>query len=138
MIMPYRTKQREMIWGYLMENKNKHITADEILYYLKSKDTPVGKSTIYRYLDMLEKQGQVRKYAPVENESTCYQASADDGDCYLHHHLICNICGEFIHLECSHLDGLKRHIYDNHQFQVDLSKTVLYGICMNCNLKKGC
>ena len=128
----YRTKQREIIWSYLIENKNKHITADEILYYLKSKDTPVGKSTIYRYLDVLEKEGQLRKYSTPENESACYQALTDAEECHLHHHLVCNMCGDFIHLECNYLDELRLHIKSQHKFQIDCSKTVLYGTCVNC------
>ena len=128
----YQTKQREMIWNYLIESDDKHITADEILHYLKSQDTPVGKSTIYRYLDLLEKQGKLRKYSGVESESACYQVLNEKEECRSHHHLICKICGKFIHLECSYLDEMRLHIKEKHKFRIDSMKTVFYGTCVNC------
>ena len=32
----YRTKQREVILNYLIENKNRHVTVDEIIDHTKA------------------------------------------------------------------------------------------------------
>lgn len=49
----YKTKQREAILQYLIQNKDKHINVDNIVEHLKKKGAAVGKTTVYRYLDVL-------------------------------------------------------------------------------------
>ena len=63
----YKTKQRELILDYLVDNKNRHVTVDEIIDYTKQSGSPVGKTTAYRYIDELEQKGIVRKYT-IEQE----------------------------------------------------------------------
>ena len=52
----YKTKQREAILQYLIQNKNKHISVDNIVEHLKKAGDAVGKTTVYRYLDILVRQ----------------------------------------------------------------------------------
>ena len=47
-------------------------TADGLAALLQEQGTPVGKATIYRYLEALVEQGMVRKYV-MEGASACYQ-----------------------------------------------------------------
>lgn len=49
----YKTKQRESILQYLIQNKDKHISVEDIVEHLKKKGEAVGKTTVYRYLDVL-------------------------------------------------------------------------------------
>ena len=133
----YKTKQRELILNCLLKNKDKHVTADEIMEYLSKAEAPVGKTTIYRYLDKLVSQGQVRKYFIPEGGSACYQYVDDDQRCHHHFHLKCIDCGKLIHTDCEHLAGLDQHILSHHDFVVDHSKTVLYGQCKSCGLGGG-
>ncbi len=49
----YKTKQREQIMNCLIENKTKHMTADEIVNWLTQRKIDVGKATVYRALDKL-------------------------------------------------------------------------------------
>mgnify|MGYP000986790659 CR=1 FL=1 len=128
----YRTKQKEYILNFLEKNQDQHLTADAILEYLKQNNTPVGKSTVYRYLDVLVNQGVVRKYIVEEGKSACYQYVEDSDDCKEHFHLKCNECGKLLHVECDHLSGIDGHILEHHKFKVDNSKTVFYGVCGDC------
>ena len=64
----YKTKQREIILGLLKDNYNRHMTADEVILFLQEQNTPVGKATVYRYLDCLVEQGIIRKYAAPEGK----------------------------------------------------------------------
>ena len=52
----YKTKQRELIFKFLVDNKNRHVTVDEIIEYTRKVDSPVGKTTAYRYMDELEQR----------------------------------------------------------------------------------
>lgn len=128
----YKTKQRDQILDCLVQNKNRHITADQILAALNVEKTLVGKTTIYRYLDRLVAQGVVRKYSIEEGKSACYQYVEQNLACNEHFHLKCIDCGQLIHLECNYLNEMDSHIRDHHNFKVDHSKTVLYGKCGSC------
>ena len=56
----YKTKQRARILEYLKDNKDKHITADTIIEHFKSTGNPIGKATVYRYLDRYRYNGFIR------------------------------------------------------------------------------
>lgn len=128
----YKTKQKEYILTFLEQNQDKHLTAENILDYLKQNNTPVGKSTIYRYLDVLVNQGIVRKYIIEEGKSACYQYVVEERGCKEHFHLKCNDCGKLFHVECEQLSGIDNHILEHHRFRIDNSKTVFYGVCEDC------
>lgn len=129
----YKTKQRSQILNCLIENKEKHLTADEITDALKQKGVDVGKTTIYRTLEKLLEDGSVRKYICEEGKSACFQYVDGNENCHRHFHLKCVKCGKLIHLECDYLSDLEQHIFEHHKFTVDNTKTVLYGICEECN-----
>lgn len=126
----YKTRQRFVIEEFLKNNADRHITADEICSMLPL----VSRSTVYRCLERLQSEGRVRKYVAESGESACYQYVSDDS-CKENFHLRCEKCQKLIHIECEHLDGLARHILDEHGFKINPLKTVLYGVCEDC-LKK--
>lgn len=52
----YRTKQRDHILQFLIENQSRHVTVDDVVDHLKQSGNPVGKATVYRYMDKLVNQ----------------------------------------------------------------------------------
>ena len=42
------TAQRECILGIIIENKDKHLTVDEIYKYVYEKNRTIGIATVYR------------------------------------------------------------------------------------------
>lgn len=132
--MRYNTRQRELILECLANSAGQHITAEDILSYLKEKDTPVGKSTIYRYLEALVEDCVVRKYTVEEGKCACYQyiGNNDNNHCHEHYHLKCSECGKLFHVSCDFMDKINEHIKNEHKFIIDNSKTVFYGVCEEC------
>ena len=129
----YKTKQRDLILSCLKENKSQHITAEGIMDSLKYRGEPVGQTTVYRNLDKLVKEGLVIRYAPhALGVGACYQYVGGTEICSPCCHLICTDCGCTTHLECEYLNDLSRHMRDNHNFNLDNNKTVLYGLCNKC------
>lgn len=128
----YNTKQRDLILEFLKESHGEHVTADMILQYLEEKGTPVGKATVYRYLDLLEKQEMVRKYQTDDRRKACYQYVEDIENCKRHYHLKCLNCGKLFHITCEELDYVGEHMLKEHGFRVDDSRTVYYGVCEKC------
>ena len=128
----YKTKQKDLIMDCLVQNKDRHVTAEEIIAALTAGKTPVGKTTVYRYLDRLVSQGIVRKYFIEGGKSACYQYMEQGSPCNEHFHLKCTDCGQLFHLKCEYMGDMDSHIKDHHNFTVDHSKTVLYGRCGTC------
>lgn len=127
----YKTKQRDHILQFLIENQSRHVTVDDVVDHLKQSGNPVGKATVYRYMDKLVNQGDVRKFL-LEDSSACYQYAANKEECAGHFHLKCITCKKLIHLNCDFMNGIEQHILKEHHFQVDSSRTVFYGQCEDC------
>ena len=129
----YKTKQRAIIEA-LLKNSKGHLTVDDICKKLENSGKNVGRTTVYRTLEKLEKEGIVRKYSAV-GESCCYQYVSKSDECHDHFHLKCESCGRLIHLECEELSSISSHIAEHHGFSVNPFKTVFYGVCEVCKLK---
>jgi Fur family ferric uptake transcriptional regulator len=129
------TMQKNRILNCLIEHKNQHITAEEIMDIQKQKGTPVGKATVYRFLKQLENEGYVKKYSITEGISACYQYLGNDSLCNEHYHLMCNLCGDVIHFESSIIGEFVNSIYKENGFLIDERKTVFYGTCRACSTK---
>lgn len=128
----YKTKQREAILEFFVLNKEKHITAEEIIEYFKEQGNPIGKSTVYRYLDKLVEGNVIRKFTIDGVSSACYQYGTEDESCHEHFHFKCLKCGELFHVTCHLMNDISAHVMKDHDFLIDSSKTVFYGHCGKC------
>lgn len=132
----YKTKQREMILDYMIKNKDIHVTADMIINYFKLHGTPIGKTTVYRNLDKLVAENVVRKFTIEDGVSACYQYAPDGSRCREHYHFKCSECGKLFHVHCDFMNEISEHVYKEHKFVIDSSKTVFYGMCEECGKKE--
>lgn len=126
----YKTEQRKELLDYMIKNSKKFVKADEIEKHLKNKNISIGLTTIYRFLNSLEKQGKVR--VELREHTKYYQYISEE--CNNHYHLQCKKCGKLIHLHCDEINQLKMHIAKEHDFEIDSMATIM-GICSECNNK---
>lgn len=126
----YQTKQKAAIFSLLKEKNNTHMTAEQMLSILKDEDTPVGKTTLYRFLDTLVESGEVNKY--VIDNTSCYQYVGKDPNSQNCFHLICDHCGKMINASKSDIKILDKTIEKSLNFKIDNNKTVIYGTCHEC------
>ncbi|MBR5527764.1 MAG: transcriptional repressor [Clostridia bacterium] len=126
----YKTKQKELIEQCAAKMGASHFTADEICEMLDTCGTHVGKATVYRHLERMLAEGAVRKYSIDGKSGACYQYAG--GAACEHFHLKCTLCGKLIHAQCSFLDRLSSHVEYEHNFKIDGSRTVFYGVCGEC------
>ncbi len=134
-IKGYKTKQKSLIESMISADDGIHYTVDSLTDALNLKGESVGRTTVYRCLENMVKDGKVRKYVRQSGESACYQYISSTNDCKEHFHLKCEKCGKLIHVDCEHMNELSTHIEKEHAFAVDRLKTVLYGVCGECNNK---
>lgn len=130
----YKTKQRVAILDFIESNKDREVTANDILVYLNKNDLKASQTTIYRYLDNLVKEGIIKKNYSEEKSSSCYQYVGKR--CKEHYHLKCNNCGEIIHLDSEIFSSIEKKIIDRYGFKIDNIKTILYGTCKKCSKSK--
>lgn len=133
----YNTRQKQIILDCLKENSHRLLTCDEISDILKASGTPVGKATLYRFLDSLVLSGDARKLSDDSKKCAAYQLIDKEMDCHSHMHLKCTDCGKLIHLGCDFMSGVGEHILEHHQFRIDNSRTVIFGLCSACSEKGG-
>ena len=67
----YNTRQKVQILEMLKQNKHRHMTVDEMVFYFTVQKINVSRATLYRYLDVLVSTGDVKKY--ITGEKACYQ-----------------------------------------------------------------
>lgn len=131
----YKTKQRMKILEHL-KNKQEHVTAENIIEHFKNEGSPIGKSTVYRCLDSLVEENIIRKYISSERSSACFQYIKNNEKCNNHYHMKCTKCGNLFHLNCDEIFELQQHIFKEHNFKIDICKTILYGTCENCLMQE--
>ncbi|MBR2986620.1 MAG: transcriptional repressor [Clostridia bacterium] len=126
----YRTKQRDSILAYFASHPDACLTAKDII---ESPEIEVGEATVFRCLSHLAKEGLIKKFA--SDEGALYQYNRE-GECNHHFHLKCLHCGKILHLDCELMHSVSEHIGKDHHFTVDVSRTVIYGLCEDCDSTK--
>ena len=127
----YNTKQRERILEFLKNRKETNTTAEDILKHFNNSNEPIGKATVYRFLNNLVEEGIIKKYMLEDRNCSFYQY-VGESNCGEHYHLKCEKCNQIIHLECEEIEEIQKHIFKEHNFQLNKNKTILYGLCDNC------
>ena len=132
--MAYTTKQHQAILRCLEQRAEEALSANQLAEDLRREGCPVGLATIYRQLEKLEAAGRVHKVHTEEGAffQYCPHPETDHG-CFL---LRCEACGRMVHLDCSHLEELYRHLEQQHHFRIDPRRTILTGRCQSCKEKE--
>lgn len=129
----YATTKRAKILEYLKLHSDKSVSIKEIEDYLINEiNLSISFSTIYRYLDKLALEGTVLKHYNEDNNVSTYQYSKPNLACHNHLHMKCGSCGKIYHMDCSFMEDLKNHIFEHHGFMLECKKSMLYGICDEC------
>jgi Fur family ferric uptake transcriptional regulator len=128
----YHTRQGQRILDYMKSLEGNHVTVNQIVRHFEDTEEVIGQTTIYRHLEKLAAQGEIRKYILHQDKSACYQYIDNGTNCRGHFHLKCEICGSLIHMDCDFLDEIEGHLLSKHNFQIDMLKTVFYGACKKC------
>lgn len=120
------SKQKEVVYT-VVNSSFDHPTAELVLFRAKSLMPSINLATVYRNLDVLSKEGRIRRVKHV---------LGDRFDKTLHHHahFICENCGEFT--DICEID-LKK-VIDNLNFSIHNITSVdfvITGTCSNCKNK---
>jgi Fur family ferric uptake transcriptional regulator len=125
------TDQRKLIVETFFRSDN-HVSIEELLAQVRSKDRRVGYATVYRTLKLLADCG-VANERRFGDGLTRYEL-ADD---VTHHdHLICLDCGDITEFEEPGIEELQDQVARKYGFELRSHKHEMYGICPRCQMRK--
>lgn len=122
------TRPRRLILDYI-HDKGDHLTAEEIISYVHEKFPHINKSTVYRTLELLEKNECVFK---SESRDRAIYHHAEEGH---HHHLVCIKCGKTIECADDLFTPVGKSITEKYGFRVNFRHLVMSGLCEECKSK---
>jgi Fur family ferric uptake transcriptional regulator len=121
------TDQRRLIVETFFRSDN-HVSIEELLAQVRSKEPRVGYATVYRTLKLLTECG-VANERRFGDGPTRYEL-ADD---VTHHdHLICVGCGDITEFEEPRIEDLQERVARKYGFELRSHKHELYGVCPRC------
>lgn len=125
----YATRQRTRLLDFLSTNADTSLSARQIALALEPEN--ISLSSVYRYLTELEKEGKVRKLTKSGMREVYYQYTAHEY-CRDLFHITCTVCGRTTHLDKDMAEKIMLHAREVNGFEIDTSKTVIYGVCKDC------
>lgn len=126
----YKTRQRQAVSEFLSSHSDRYLSVDDVFGLMRAQGMGVGRTTAYRTLESLASEGSVAKVVAPGGGESRYRLidSAHRGE----GQLVCLDCGRVLPLDCEMLQEFYQHVESDHGFKIDLSRTVLYGLCETC------
>ena len=104
-----------------------HVTAEELLRAVRSRDPRIGAATVYRTLRVFQESGIVAE-RHFEGGATRFELVGDQH----HDHLICTVCGTIVEFEDDIIELEQKRVASAHGFLLLMHRHELYGLCPSC------
>jgi Fur family ferric uptake transcriptional regulator len=121
------TGARRAILTALVEHHDGHPTVEQIMSSVQGQAPDVAESTVYRFLDELERLGVVEPVRLGHGPTAYHFADRTD-----HHHLVCTECGAEVEVPSRVFDSLRAKVSRDYEFEIDPHHFTLTGRCRRC------
>ncbi len=123
------TQQRRAILK-VMETASKHLDASQLLRKAKKLDPSVDRSTVYRTLQLLKRQGLVDELdlMHINGEGHYYERKLNRD----HIHMACMRCGKIMEFVSDIFENLKAQVEKDCRFRIVVSRLEMGGYCAAC------
>ncbi|GBF34476.1 ferric uptake regulation protein FUR [Desulfocucumis palustris] len=128
------TSRREHILRVLLENKDKHLSAEEVYNLVKKRAPDVGLATVYRTLELFLLFDIIHSIDFGDGRKR-YEFCSSGTDGHHHHHLICTRCGKIIEVNEDLLEDLETRVSKEHDFKIENHQLKIFGTCRECTEK---
>jgi Fur family transcriptional regulator, ferric uptake regulator len=123
------TAQRRAILS-VIETASKHLDASQILRKARLRDASVDRSTVYRTLDLLKRQGMIDELDLMHlNGDGHYYERKLGRD---HIHMACLRCGKISEFVSETFESLKTQLECDCRFHIVVSRLEVGGYCSSC------
>lgn len=124
------TPQREVIVQTLVDNKESHLSAEELYFILKEISPDIGLATVYRTLDIFYDLKILEKITFGNGIAKYHlRQKLTPG---MHHHLICIKCHNIITVQNEIFNKLIKYVNYEYDFKVQDNTIAIYGTCNTC------
>ena len=103
-----------------------HITAEALTARVQAGQPDVHESTVYRFLDELERLGVV-DHVHLGHGPAVYHLSSD-----AHHHLVCDRCGTVVEVPEAVFAELRGQLKNDYGFALQPRHFAVTGRCQDC------
>ena len=123
------TEQRRAILS-VIETASKHLDASQILRKAQKVDPLVDRSTVYRTLGLLKRQGLIDELdlMHLNGEGHYYERKLGRD----HIHMACLRCGKITEFVSERFDSLKSELEQEIRFHILVARLEVGGYCINC------
>lgn len=115
------TQPRLSILRVLQNNRDRHLTADDIYRLLIESGEEIGLATVYRVLNQFEMSGLVEKHN-FESGQAYYELN--DGE--HHDHMVCLETGKVIEFISDEIEKAQKKIAEAHGYDIESHSLVIY------------
>jgi Fur family ferric uptake transcriptional regulator len=120
------TTARRAILRSLLDEHAEHPTAEQITASVQADHPDVAESTVYRFLDELERLGVV-DHVHLGHGPAVYHLVEDT-----HHHLVCNTCDSVTEVPSGTFDALRAALLRDFGFEIEARHFAIAGRCREC------
>lgn len=128
------TPKREHVLKILMENKDKHLSAEEVYNLVKLRAPDVGLATVYRTLELFTNFDIIHSMDFGDGRKR-YEFGTESSDGHRHHHLICTSCGRITEVNEDLLEELEQRVTQRYDFEITDHELKFFGWCRKCSGK---
>src|ERR1700683_612898 len=123
------TRQRRILLE-VMDQAERHLTADSILERAQKIDPRVHRVTVYRTLEMLKRHGLLDELdlLHIHGHGHYYESHGPRD----HIHVACLRCGKVREVESDLFEQLKRQIEKDTGIKITVSRAEIGGYCESC------
>lgn len=127
------TPARRLLLQYILDNKSRQISMQEIQDFVNKEMAGVDRSSIYRNLDAFQKL-DILQELNLPNVGKRYQYVLDRK---VHHFYICKSCGKASRGNEEFFRKIEAALKDVHGFSKANLSVVFYGFCVKCSRGNG-
>jgi Fur family ferric uptake transcriptional regulator len=125
------TPRRKYVLRVLLENKDKHLSAEEVYNLVKAKAPDVGLATVYRTLELFS-DFDIIHCMDFGDGRKRYEFGDTEEAGHQHHHLICLKCGKILEMGEDLLEDLESRVSSELGFEILNHQLKIFGYCKNC------
>lgn len=125
----YRTRQRDTVLNCFISQPRRSMTAQDVIEHLAQAGQPVGRTTVYRTIALLNEKGLLVTIKDAHGTGPArYQHRGQTR----HISVRCSGCGLIAALTCSAVEAFERHLSLDHGFSLQEEECLLPGLCSAC------
>ena len=124
------TETRKAVLAYMM-NSHEHPSAEKIYQDLRQTYPSMSLATVYNNLKVLVEEGYVTELKISKDQTTYYDFMG-----HQHLNVVCESCGNIADVDVD-LPDLRSEAAEGTGYQITKMQILIYGMCPDCQNKKG-